>query len=102
MNQKLFEVETHQKESHKIVTKQVNMNWNQIYDLENLGSEKFHTFLKINVQGKNIEVWENSNNQVFLNDVEICVWDEAEMNCFEVLLIHLKNTVTKFIIDALL
>jgi hypothetical protein len=102
MNQKLFEVETHQKESHKIVTKQVNMNWNQIYDLENLGKEKFHTFLKINVQGKDIEVWENSNNQVFLNDIEICAWDQEEINCFKILLNRLKNTVTEFIINALL
>jgi|GEM_PF-4786599 hypothetical protein len=102
MNQKLFEVEPHQKESHRIVTKQINMKWNKIYDLENLGKEKFHTFLKINIQGKDIEVWENSNNQVFLNDIEICTWDDEEINCFEILLIRLKNTVTEFIIGALL
>jgi hypothetical protein len=78
------------------------MNWNMIYDLEDLGKDKLHTFLKINVQGKDIEVWENSNNQVFLNDVEICVWDEAEMNCFNTEMTRLKETVTKFIIDALL
>jgi hypothetical protein len=102
MNQKLFEVEPHQKESHRIVTKQINMKWNGIYDLEDLGKDKFHTFLKINVHGKNIKVWENSNNQVFLNDVEICVWNEDGINNFEVLLIRLKDTVTKFIIDALL
>ena len=102
MNQKLFEVEPNRKGSHKMVTKEINMNWDMIYDLEKKGSKKFHTFLKINVQGKDIEVWENSNNQVFLNDIEICAWDEEEINNFEVLLIRLKNTVTKFIIDALL
>jgi hypothetical protein len=102
MNQKLFEVEPHKKESHKALIAKINTEWDGIYDLENLGSKKYHTFLKINVHGKDIEVWENSNNQVFLNDIEICTWDDEEINCFEILLIRLKETVTKFIIDALL
>lgn len=75
---KLFDENQYVSVSAKNLKNEISKRWNGDVNLERLGNRIFHTYLDMEFEGHKIEVWENSDFEIFINDTFIHTVQSAE------------------------